>query len=76
METREQRPDGAFNHVEHPLLHRQVRDRKTGREGTLMAVLRDSVGNVSGRQQYARTAYIRDDSGVEFTAPPGDVEPA
>ncbi|KOU57270.1 hypothetical protein ADK55_12395 [Streptomyces sp. WM4235] len=77
MAVREQaRPDEAFNHVDHPLLHRQVRDRKTDREGTLMAVLRDPVGTVSGRQQYARTAYIRDDSGVEFTAAPGDVEPA
>ncbi|MGW6823628.1 hypothetical protein [Streptomyces sp. NPDC055005] len=76
MDVRERRPEGAFNHVDHPLLHKQVRDRTTDREGTLMAVLRDPVGTVSGRQQYARTAYIRDAGGLEFTAAPGDVEPA
>ncbi|MFJ5804882.1 hypothetical protein [Streptomyces sp. NPDC093093] len=73
METRVQPPDGAFNHVDHPLLHKQVRDRRSDREGTLMAVLREPIGTVSGRQQHTLTAYVRDARGVEFTTAPSNV---
>ncbi|MFD9458844.1 hypothetical protein ACFWBC_37945 [Streptomyces sp. NPDC059985] len=60
----------GFDHEDHPLLHQQVRDRATGAEGELMAVVREPVGEVGGRQTWARTAYIRVPDGREVTAAP------
>lgn len=59
--------DLAFNHVPHPLLHARVRDTQTLCEGTLMAVLREPLGFVGGRERYGLTAYIRGADGREFT---------
>ncbi|MCY0919590.1 MULTISPECIES: hypothetical protein [unclassified Streptomyces] len=74
MEVRENPPGDTFNHVRHPLLRQQVRDRQTDRTGVLMAVVRESVGTVAGRTTHTRTAFIRDASGLEFTAPPDALE--
>ncbi|MFJ7204266.1 hypothetical protein ACIQWR_12120 [Streptomyces sp. NPDC098789] len=76
MEVREHRPDEAFGHTEHLLLHQQVRDPGTGREGVLMAVLREFVGTAAGRQVHTRTAYVRGADGLEFTAAPDTLERA
>ncbi|MCY0961533.1 hypothetical protein [Streptomyces sp. H27-H5] len=76
MEVREHRPDGAFGHVDHPLLFKQVRDPQTDRTGQLRAVVRESAGKVSGRAKYTRTAYIRAADGREFTAAPDKLERA
>lgn len=70
MEVREHRPDGAFGHVEHPLLFKQVHDPQSDRTGQLRAVIRESAGKVSGRTVYTRTAFIRGADGREFTAAP------
>ncbi|MGI5446751.1 hypothetical protein ACQEVM_13470 [Streptomyces sp. CA-243310] len=76
MEVREHRPDGAFGHVDHPLLFKQVRDTKSDRTGRLRAVVRESAGTVAGRPTYTRTAYIRAADGREFTAAPDRLEQA
>ncbi|MDJ0385869.1 hypothetical protein [Streptomyces sp. G-G2] len=76
MEACESVPDGGFGHVDHPLLHQRVRDPHTEGEGKLMAVLREAVGLVRGRQTYTRTAYIRGADGREFTAAPDPLERA
>ncbi|MET9468375.1 hypothetical protein ABZY44_27025 [Streptomyces sp. NPDC006544] len=74
MEVRETSADKGFEHVGHPLLHQQVRDPSSDREGRLMAVVREPLGNFGGRQQYSRTAYVRGADGVEFTAAPDLLE--
>ncbi|MET3986656.1 hypothetical protein [Streptomyces sp. PvR034] len=48
MDVRESRPDETFGHVDHPLLHRRVRDPKSMREGELMAVVEEFLGVVAG----------------------------
>ncbi|MET9607352.1 hypothetical protein ABZZ17_20100 [Streptomyces sp. NPDC006512] len=65
----------GFDHEDHPLLHEQVRDAATGAQGELMAVVREPVGFVAGRQTWARTAYIRGSDGREVTAAPQTLEP-
>ncbi|MDJ0381171.1 hypothetical protein [Streptomyces sp. G-G2] len=76
MEVRESVTDNGFGHIGHPLLHQQVRDPRTDREGELMAVVREPIGRVAGRQEYARTAYVRGSDGREFTAAPDTLERA
>ncbi|MFE7096699.1 hypothetical protein [Streptomyces erythrochromogenes] len=58
----------AFDHVDHPLLHKQVLDPTSGREGKLMAVCHETLGYVEGARRTALTAYIRGTDGREFTA--------
>ncbi|WP_405449566.1 hypothetical protein [Streptomyces erythrochromogenes] len=58
----------AFDHVDHPLLHKQVRDPTSGRVGKLMAVCHETLGYVEGGRRTALTAYIRGIDGREFTA--------
>ncbi|MER5727467.1 hypothetical protein ABT084_03745 [Streptomyces sp. NPDC002138] len=70
MEVRESRSLEAFGHVDHPLLHRRVRDPKSDREGELMAVVEEYVGTVAGTPKNTRTAYVRAANGLEFTAAP------
>ncbi|MET9698948.1 hypothetical protein ABZY31_18745 [Streptomyces sp. NPDC006529] len=70
MDVRETGPAEGFGHVGHPLLHARVRDPRSGREGELMAVVEECVGTVAGTPRHARTAYVRDATGVEFTAAP------
>ncbi|MFJ7205919.1 hypothetical protein ACIQWR_20575 [Streptomyces sp. NPDC098789] len=76
MEVREGGPKEIFGHVDHSLLHQQVRDPKSEREGELMAVVEEFVGTVAGEQKYTRTAYVRGADGLEFTAAPGTLEQA
>lgn len=76
MEVREQKPDGAFGHVDHPLLFQQVRDPGSDRTGRLRAVVREPAGTVAGRPTYTRTAFIRGADGREFTAAPDTLERA
>ncbi|MET9697489.1 hypothetical protein ABZY31_11245 [Streptomyces sp. NPDC006529] len=64
----------AFEHLDHPLLRRRVRDPGSLREGELMAVVREPLGSVGGVARYACTAYVRDAAGLEFTAAPGTLE--
>ncbi|MFD9375855.1 hypothetical protein ACFWBH_10040 [Streptomyces sp. NPDC059999] len=67
----------SYEHLPHPLLHQQVRDRQSYRAGQLMAVVREPAGQVMGRMRYTLTAYIKDaSSAVEFTAAPGNLERA
>ncbi|MGW7344004.1 hypothetical protein [Streptomyces sp. NPDC054854] len=74
MEVRETGTIMGFDHEDHPLLHQQVRDTTTGAQGELMAVVREPVGFVAGRQTWARTAYIRASDGREVTAAPQTLE--
>ncbi|MFJ7202291.1 hypothetical protein ACIQWR_01960 [Streptomyces sp. NPDC098789] len=74
MDVREGRPDETFGHVDHPLLRQRVRDPKSLREGELMAVVEESLGTVGGIPRYTRTAYVRGDDGLEFTAAPDTLE--
>ncbi|WP_330332568.1 hypothetical protein OHS33_24570 [Streptomyces sp. NBC_00536] len=74
MEVRESSPAEAFGHVDHPLLHEQVRDPRTQHGGELMAVVEEYIGTVAGTPKHTRTAYIRDASGLEFTAAPDTLE--
>ncbi|MET3984338.1 hypothetical protein [Streptomyces sp. PvR034] len=66
--------DEAFGYVDHPLLHRRVRDPRSGREGELMAVVKECVGTVAGAPRHTRTAYVRAANGLEFTAAPDNLE--
>ncbi|WP_330331276.1 hypothetical protein OHS33_17105 [Streptomyces sp. NBC_00536] len=70
MDVRETVPSTAFVYEEHPLLHQRVRDPKTDREGELMAVVCEPLGQVAGRRHYTRTAYVRAANGLEFTVAP------
>lgn len=69
MEAREDYAN-AFFHVQHELLGEQVRDQQSLREGELMAVLREPVGQLAGLTKYASTAYVRSTDGREFSADP------
>ncbi|MFJ9339162.1 hypothetical protein ACIRP0_07690 [Streptomyces sp. NPDC101733] len=60
--------DIGFGHEDHSLLHKQVRDPASGREGELMAVVRHTLGCVQGEQRTTLTSYIRSPGGREFTA--------
>ncbi|MFD6874546.1 MULTISPECIES: hypothetical protein [unclassified Streptomyces] len=60
--------------LDHPLLHQQVRDPKTGRAGTLMAVSHETLGYAGGRERKTHTAWIRGADGIEFTAAAATLE--
>ncbi|MFD9378825.1 hypothetical protein ACFWBH_25380 [Streptomyces sp. NPDC059999] len=55
-----------YEYVPHRLLHRRVRDIASGTEGELMAVVNENVAG-NGVERWVRLAYIRDQSGLEFT---------
>ncbi|WP_330301369.1 hypothetical protein [Streptomyces sp. NBC_00503] len=63
-----------FEHLDHPLLHQQVRDIASGTHGKLMAVVREEVRRVCGDPEYARIAYIRMPSGRELTTAIRNIE--
>ncbi|MGO4461360.1 hypothetical protein AB4039_29320 [Streptomyces sp. M-16] len=69
-----QETGGTVEHEDHPLLHRQVRDPKTGRRGELMAVLHETLGYADGRERSTLTAYLRGVNGLEFTAAAATLE--
>ncbi|AWZ06186.1 MULTISPECIES: hypothetical protein [unclassified Streptomyces] len=76
MEVPEEGTSVELEYEDHPLLHRQVRDPKTGREGQVMAVMRQTLGHTAGRRREALTAYVRPaGGGPEFTAAPDGLEP-
>ncbi|MFJ1865562.1 hypothetical protein ACIOD1_13105 [Streptomyces sp. NPDC088097] len=64
----------AFGHENHPLLRQRVRDPASLREGVLMAVVREPLNLAGGEQRETRTAYVRADDGIEFTASPMTLE--
>lgn len=75
MEVRETGTSMGLEHEDHPLLHKQVRDPATGREGEVMAVMRQTLGYTAGKPRHALTAYVRPNGGGrEFTAPPSALE--
>ncbi|MFJ7204780.1 hypothetical protein ACIQWR_14710 [Streptomyces sp. NPDC098789] len=76
MEVLETAGEEAFDHIDHPLLNRQVRDPRSERTGQLMAVLRQFASTVAGRPVHTLTAYIHGTDGLEFTAAPGTLERA
>lgn len=55
-----------YEYVPHRLLHHRVRDIASGTEGELMAVVNENVSG-TGAERWVRLAYIRDQSGLEFT---------
>ncbi|MER5870526.1 hypothetical protein [Streptomyces sp. NPDC002044] len=50
-------------HLTHPLIGRLVRDRDSGTEGLLMAVVREDVPTLVGPRRTAKRAYIRPTGG-------------
>ncbi|MEU4947743.1 hypothetical protein [Streptomyces lavendulae] len=65
---------GGTVEPDHPLLHRQVRDPRTGRCGKLVAVLHETLGYADGRERSTLTAYLRGVDGLEFTAAAATLE--
>ncbi len=55
-------PMDSFGHEQHPWLHKQVRDIASCGEGELTAVVHEAT-----RGRVVRVAYIRPESGVEWT---------
>ncbi|WP_406185845.1 hypothetical protein [Streptomyces sp. NBC_01006] len=68
--------DGGTVTIPHALMHQQVRESSTGRRGTLMDVISQSLGFTDGEHRYAEVAYVRGPDGLEFTADPGSLERA
>ncbi|WP_329449358.1 hypothetical protein OG906_43065 (plasmid) [Streptomyces sp. NBC_01426] len=63
-------------HVEHPLIGRLVRDRHSGTEGRLMAVVREDVPTLTGPRRTTKRAYIRPTGGGrEITTAVNEIEP-
>ncbi|MFD5506732.1 hypothetical protein ACFWIB_03015 [Streptomyces sp. NPDC127051] len=67
---------GGTATIPHTLMHQQVRESLTGRTGTLMDVLSQSLGFTDGEHRYAEVAYVRGPDGLEFTANPDSLERA
>ncbi|MFD8981489.1 hypothetical protein [Streptomyces sp. NPDC059564] len=57
----------AFGHEEHPWIGRAVEDIPSKGQGRLMAVVREKVRNYEGQERWVRLAYIRPDSGIEWS---------
>ncbi|GLX18932.1 MULTISPECIES: hypothetical protein [Streptomyces] len=64
-----------YEYVPHRLLRRRVRDIASGTEGVLMAVVNENVSD-TGIERWAELAYIRGDSGREFTTAVANIEAA
>ncbi len=60
----------SFGHEHHPWIGRTVRDIASRGEGELTAVVREEVS----KGRYVRVAYIRPESGIEWSTAPGNVQ--
>ncbi|MEU9720725.1 hypothetical protein [Streptomyces sp. NPDC047976] len=63
-----------YEYLPHRLLRCRVRDIASGVEGELMAVINQNVSD-TGVERWMELAYIRRDSGREFTTAVANIEP-
>ncbi|MFF3016496.1 hypothetical protein [Streptomyces sp. NPDC057939] len=64
-----------YEYVPHRLLRHRVRDVASGVEGELMAVINENVSDTAV-ERWMELAYIRAESGREFTTSVANLAPA
>lgn len=57
----------AFGHETDPRIGHTVRDIASKGEGELTAIVREKVKDKSGGERYVRVAFIRAESGIEWS---------
>ncbi|MFE9566876.1 hypothetical protein ACFYM0_37950 [Streptomyces sp. NPDC006487] len=63
-----------YEYVPHRLLGHRVRDIASGAEGELMAVINENVSDSVAHERWMELAYVRDESGREFTTTIHNIE--